>query len=682
MRKFTSFIVLNVLIASMIFISVAAISASAGLSYYCEGASADWTIKVSGWTYVPGIDGNVCKQTAASARLSANYTGISTGYWSFDFKVPAGGSDGQLRFASDTGSNYIGLSFAPNNGITPISSGTGAGFTFTATSVFTTGAWYHVAMTKTGNNLAIVVTNKTLGTSYGNTLATWVETGFNGIEIAGGNGLVEFDNIYVDISGAAAAGQNTITWNSQDYVKSDIGSYTWAISGTDWADKYLGIIPYSFYADIYKYGDSGAQFIKEDSLSTQSGTLTYQFSEIGTYQIKLIKYLSYIGITSTVIANNTILVKSAGTPEIYVNSTVPVGSKLPFNIKFIWGTTPANFQYSGISAFKLGTDGLYYQTNFKLLPQFGLSSVSASTLYIVNMSVFNEGVYEIRLEDFDKGVIAKTTTKAKIIKYPGTTNITTSWLNIYNYGNPFVFNQGMRVLYGIDGTNYTSQSLGYQFFLRTFNYDRNSYVGEKALYEQMGDNVYILTPISIPESKRFGNELDVMEGNNSLRLVARNTSTEIIIDYQNFTINSKDTEGYGITLFKTQFCKGESIGITVYSPDASLLTLYKTRTGYTNLRDIVKTYRINVTTGMNIMTNLKTSGEYTFVLTKYDNTTIDRDFSVNECATATPTVTETTTGIQQATALANLLDSNIFWALIMTVGLMIATAVAVRGKKE
>lgn len=648
-----------------------------------DGTFNAWNYNTPGWSISSGsYDGsNYAHAVEINPLMYANLTGTQTN-WSAVFKTnPTSSYYGYFYFRFSSKANTCYLRW---QGSTATFSSGGIGSCSALANInYNTASpnyWYRVYITDLDTTLKFQFLNATTGIELKNYTISDVAATGNNVALQPPDNADDFLYDDIVVYSISPNTPNSITWGSDNYVKDDVGSFSWVIKDSDWTDTYI-YVPYSFRAEIYKNAD--ASYIGSWDIGSQTGTGYFTFPDVASYTVVVNKYI----LIDNFITTDTTSVRTTGTPYISVNSTIPVGSQMPFNIQFLWGFTPANPTYSGISIWKLADDGNYYQSAFKLLPQFGLSSITATTLYTVNMSVYNEGVYEIRLEDYDKGVIAKATTKAKAINYPGSMNITTPWLDIlgsyyypYGAGVPLTLNQGMRVNYGIDGINYTTK--GYKFYIRTYSFDKNTYIGETSIYQQIGDNVYILSLPTLPDAKRFGNELDVITGNNSLRLVGRNTTTEVIIDSENFTISDKDSDGYGITLSKYEACTKESIGITVYSPDPSLLTVYKTREGYSNLRDVVKTYRINATTGMNLMTSFPTAGNYAFVLTKFDNTTIDRDLSIINCATPTPTPTATTSTSQQTSAIADLLSSNIFWALIFTAGFMVMVAFATSQKKE
>jgi len=154
-----------------------------------------------------------------------------------------------------------------------------------------------------------------------------------------------------------------------------------------------------------------------------------------------------------------------------------------------------------------------------------------------------------------------------------------------------------------------------------------------------------------------------------------NATGDYLLAYVNFTLSKIDTEGYGLDVTKSPICSGETGYYTYYSPGSVNIKNVKQRC-YCLFKEFLSS-SIRKDSSFYI----KNPGTYEIFLRSANDSDVKftKIVEVKACDAAA-----STTPITQAKAqndMSLLLTSPFIWALIITVGLMIAVGIEMKQQK-
>lgn len=675
MTKFKSYLILNLLIALLIFSIVGAIQANA-FTDNAESGTGSWdgvegSVSNAACPSPNPSLGNCFQMDTTASFLHKNITGQK--YWSA--VVRNTDATNPLRYYLKTDisrSNWIAMYLVGSSfGLSGL--GSGLGIVDPAYLSVFQGWWYKIEAEEVGTQLTVRIynaTNSTLLFSSTVTTKTVAESTQIQLGVITSFAGKDFDNIYATVSAPAAAGATTITWDSDDYVKDDIGSYTWSISDATWAETYLWI-KYDFWLDIYKNGF----FNKEIQITSQSGTGYYTFADIGTYELRL-KQEHILIPGSTLIGNDSIVIRNRGTPFIHVNESIPI--KSPYRIDFMTGY---NSNSIFLEEYRWANNDWLFTRMWRPV-DVGVSSIKN----IVVPGIGIEGEYIIKLVDSSKG---QTLTQQKFKAYTpppnstSTENIATSSL-VLNKGT-YALGDAMLGQFAIDDYNWTRYSIYGRIYnndrnMTTLRTDTNPYYSNKDQFAVQSGWFDLVV-----DSRTF------FPSSNTFQIRGYNDTVDILIINASFIVSATTAEGFGLEVNKLLYSYGERGYVNVTTPGERVyLTIRKdgcnADDSFTQACYIE--YYLPLNRSDVISFQAQPSGSYTAYLYTRDNSTgkdirnikLMRFFSVASRET-TPTPTTTETGAEKVIAIAGLLDSNLFWALLFTVGMMAAVAYATVANK-
>ena len=560
--------------------------------------------------------------------------------------------------------------------------------------------WYNFFVDKSGNTVASKVyfhsqSNNTLSRCFEDTFTL---TNFSGnceytdglyinLSIAAPN----FNDVLINASGSTAVVPTPIitptvnpstgagiAWGKTNYSVMEIGTLSWIISPSI----------FDFLSDFnIKITDQNGATVKEFHNLGLTGTTNYQFQAVGVYTASFYKSICVLGICTNDLKGSSTATVALYPSYIFITS--PVVSGLAFNASYIFGNVVLNQgELNSVIIEQFNDGGLDPYSTITL----GNYNISAGQTYNVSLIVGSPGKYKATLFDVSRGRVADTNFDAIVGFIPPTLNITQT--TVTTDKTEYFFSESIIAAYKIDNVNYSNGSLSKYFAIK--NNDRNEYV--------------MINPFNI--GRVLTNQVDTFEipiyngateipcqtiylcfklssnalfypGNTSIEIHAKSNNSDTILAFGNFTIKSIDADGYGLSVNKPTTCINDPVIITVSSPTTVTVKIIE----HSNVADNIVYSQWN-SSGNNKTTTKRFfhPGTYEISLIHDGKTKFNRYVTAdNKYCTGTQTPTPTSTipsGQQKANDIANLLDSNLFWALIFTAGLMIAVAIASRKKGE
>jgi len=459
-----------------------------------------------------------------------------------------------------------------------------------------------------------------------------------------------------------------ILWNHDNYTLNDIATIQYLIESS--------ILNFAYNFNIRIYDNSGTEVNRFDNLdvSTLSGSVQYQLNSVGNYRAEFYQSLCVLGICADTLLDTKSVSVNLYPSYITINSPVIAGKS--FNASYIFGNAVlAQGELNSVVIQKL--------TNGQLLPfsttSLGNNNINVSTSYNISLIVDSKGSYTATLFDISRGNIATTQFNAVEGFIPPTNNLSTSFIKTDK--DSYLLDDEIIVSYGLDNTNYSNGSLSK--YVAFYNYDNNVYdiIFSNGIAIPIYSQLDIFKTPIMASATCTGSDIQCYEsttrnfltGNTGVQLRAKtSTGTDILLAEHNITINKVDSSGYGLVIGKTQLCLNEETSISVYSPTDGQLFIWITNS-YGG-RTLIKGYSFN--TNKTVKFQSSTAGNYPIELLDSNGSTYQENWiNVKSSCDAFPTPTPTPIhtiggGGESASEITSMLTSNLFWALIFSVGLM------------
>ena len=358
-----------------------------------------------------------------------------------------------------------------------------------------------------------------------------------------------------------------------------------------------------------------------------------------------------------ILGSDTATVVSDAASNIFASS--PQGAGIPFNVTYSFGYTPlVQGELNSIVIEKL-TGDIWAQNTAHSLNQTIVKGVEYNKTIVLG----DVGKYKIKLFELSRGFVAYVIVDALAVDYiPAPLNITTSIITVdkveYLSGDP------LTIYYAIDNTNYS----GYYSKYISIIHASGTYPESKHV---------VLTKQQDIINYADGVLQTTQKGLNYVQLRAKNATADILITNTSLNVSFIDDEGYGLDIVDPEICKNEFLIIKYATPGASTLRVDTVvDDGFPK-----KYYQVNITGSGSISLKLTQATDYHIIIYEGFVGNIKK-FSMakaTDCeAAATPTPPQTSDQMQSS--ITNMLTSNIFWALIIIVGLMLAVAVETRSR--
>lgn len=425
-----------------------------------------------------------------------------------------------------------------------------------------------------------------------------------------------------------------IAWASSTYALGSIGNVSW-----------IKTTP-AFSCDIIRiYDDTDTE---KDFLENPADTGFYKtfLGTTGQWKAEYRRTLCVLGfgLGSESVLEIAYTSVNPETPSyILINESVPIGQLV--NTTYRIGWVPSG-----------GVSIKTYKSSDVITPEnVYIVSNTQDTDITTQIMITSPGLHYVKLCDSLLGCKAQTLTTAFYNGSTPTTNITLS--NITMDKTAYSYGDHAQVQVSVDNYNWSNKLIG----VYSYNWDYGITQHQQFILSQVQSYDQYISDTTFAAS-----------GNYSMRLVGENDTGSYILAFYNFTLAEVDAEGYGLSLSNTSLCVGDSANIMVTVPTASFLNIsfdnaVYNKNFYINNSKIVPFKFTQLGTYYITLNSINMEAKRVIII------------STNDCVVPTPTVTVSS---QTSLDLANLLSTNIFWALIMTVGLMIGVAVAISNREE
>lgn len=399
-----------------------------------------------------------------------------------------------------------------------------------------------------------------------------------------------------------------------------------------------------------------------------TGFIKNALSEIGNYKV-MYNRTGLFGLgTPVTLDSSTAIVTNENPSYIIANATVPSG--IAFNASYLFGYTPAiQGELNSIKIERIDLQDITYYSTISL----NNTNIVANTQYNISLTISGLGTYKLSLFDISRGFIANTTVRTIEVPIPIQRNISRSYimtdLATYFKGD------NIEISYGIDNTNFTAYP---EKYIRIIHSSGTNPETGRVLTTMQEDIINV-------EITEVSTWFKWFSGVNYVELHAKNSTTDILLANTSFTLAFIDSDGYGLEVSPSTLCTGGTVYIKTSSPNTtSVLLTVDVYQKNSNGNKIL--YYQTFVNGANRTRQLKLvfDGEYFFNL--YDTSNASRfvkkvvvdsgNCEVVVTSTATPLTPEKAQG-----DVTNLLTNSFFWALILIVGMMIATGVEMRQRQ-
>lgn len=479
-------------------------------------------------------------------------------------------------------------------------------------------------------------------TAFNNDNISYIGVYNNGLFINMTDSAGSYSSAWINTTGAPAEiipatiidpNNNTLNgvglvWGSNTYALGAIGNISW-----------IKTTPIGSCDVIRVYNPSGSE---TDFTENPADTGFYKtlLDATGTWKAEYRRKSLCVG-SETVLNTAYTDVNPENPSYIIINQSVPIGQLV--NVTYKIGWIPSGNVF--IKTFK--ADDQTVAENVYSVSTTQNTEITTQILFTAS------GLHYVRLCDPVLGCKAQTLTTAFFNGSEVTTNITQSNITMdkaaYSYGDH------AQILTAVDNFNWSNK----QISVVSYNWDYGISQHQQYVLEQVFsfDQYISDTTFAAP-------------GTYSMRLVGTNSTGSYILSFWNFTLSDVDTEGYGLSLSNSTICVNQLVNIKVTVPSLSFLNISFDDATY-NRDYIVNQSKI-------IPFRFTKLGTYYIVL---HDTSMEAKrtliVTTQACAVVTPTPTPLTPEKAQ-TDIANLLMNQFFWALILTVGFMIATAIEIR----
>jgi hypothetical protein len=450
-----------------------------------------------------------------------------------------------------------------------------------------------------------------------------------------------------------------MSWDKSSYNIGEVGTLSVNVTGQVtpplFGDFRVIIVNSTGQQAFYVWDSSGTY--------PQTGSFLFSFPSADTYTAKFISHSPFTG-------DNTLVELSvqAVSPVSYIfaPSTVVTGSNISISYKFNPAPITGAIEDVQTDSWGIGFPGIYF--NIDLCP-------CDTSLHSLNYTINGVGKHTLRLWDTTNiKVVASTIVDVTSIGAPPPQNITYNYLALD--GAQYSVGDVINGLYQISNTNWSS----YGYFKASLISSGRIGMGSVTLTQQSGTFQIPVTGGAFGIFQSGPANVTILAGSNVLSASNEMASAPVTI--------LSDHGAYSISASPVNICKSqtETVKFTGLGGAGILQELYMTPAGTSKLNNYsfnqngTRKFVYNDGTVKNnggiIYSILDTNGNFQVnTIVKYKSTDCtDPEITPPPGATLPPGATPPQTGTGQASALVTLITSNIFWALIITVGLMIAIA--------
>lgn len=463
-----------------------------------------------------------------------------------------------------------------------------------------------------------------------------------------------------------STGANVVLDKSEYFVGDNI-NITWYYSDGDWND-FLS----SKRLKIEENGNTFANGLID--LSSQTGFYIFTSSQVGSF--KAIAQKCTLIIICSDIGYDTAMINPPGNSWIALTNSTVI-AKVPFNVTYHIGYSTSSYP-AGIIEIR-GIDKNTGNRVDTVLP----SVFPDGEIQMGLIHKFTAGEYKIELYDAAKNTVMDKKDLV-VVNAPTlipTLNITISNISMDKYY--YFVNDFATITYAVDDVNYTNYSIRADVVNANSTATTKSFIGQ--LSEQIGQFDTLINNFQGQQTLKCDQGLYCYfdSGINFLRMIAYNSTNSQVISNYTFFVSSTTTDGYGLKVSKNNVTVGETFTVTTIVPTGQTAMLRIEDPGYSTNK--ISVFNQTVSEGTNTfpvrITRVGSGGIGYYDVDLYSGSIIKVRASITVYSQAQATTT-TSTGFQKANDIANLIDSNLFWALMFTVGLMIAVAVASRRRDE
>jgi len=407
-----------------------------------------------------------------------------------------------------------------------------------------------------------------------------------------------------------------LLWNKDNYSKMETGTLQYQY------DSGLFEPLFSHWIDIINVNNFNS-IEKFDGLGT-SGSISYQFPNVGTFQAKYYKCLFLSCVLPSLLGTATAQVSIGQPTQLFPNQTYYVG-------------VSSNISYY-LNPYFTNDFIFYYWSSESNKYLFSFGSYGTTTGY--GNKSFKCGLvtkYKITLDTAVAYVDCKNdNTHAQY-------NITTSYLNVSS-ATP-TLSDYLDVDYGIASTSWINNVTSIVV------YDSNNIETYRfPLPTQKG-----IIPFYLVQSPHAWNDMVVSQGINTLKL---ETEQGIILATNTINISATTAEGYGLIFDKHTYCTNEKITYKYYSPQDVNITVWDS-----NDVLVAKGFLNASVTGKKSSFIYSSPGTYNIRLTWNGVQYINDIITIDSC------VTPSTTTPQDRTTKA--MSSDWLWVALIVGGLFI-----------
>lgn len=397
--------------------------------------------------------------------------------------------------------------------------------------------------------------------------------------------------------------------------------------------------PFGYQDDIYLTQPGSIKKILASSPADSGYVKTNDLPVSGTYNVSFERSLFGFGFSPEILATDNATVTAEQASYIIVNATVPVGVYTDGTYLYGWDGTGRIVIYQDLP------DGTVKEIDS--LP----INATCCVEHTVSQLFFPEsGNYRVVLMKGYSEVKAVASVVAYLSDIVPGANITVSNISIdksqYTYGEPYT------ITYQVDSFNYSTKAK------RIIAYEVAT--GANTLVNPIPAQTGSIT-------RTFDSEMFPFSGALQFRLIGLNATGDYLLASVNFTLSKIDTEGYGLDVTKSPICIKETGYFTYYSPSPVTVSISD--------RDVT-VYSKNLTSavsGKTVPFTINRAGNYEIFLRPSNETDVKftKIIEVKACDVAAQSPVS---GAGQAKQVAAMITTPIFWALLVTAGLMIAIA--------
>lgn len=489
----------------------------------------------------------------------------------------------------------------------------------------------------------------------------------------------DYDSVIVNSTGIpptpgqAGTNQTTITkpstgvniaFDKTSYFVGDNVNISYWFSDTEWdalGAKYMNI----YLNDALQEDISGAF---KHGLNSQSGFYIYSATASGTLKAEVVREILFISKNTW---DESIEILPPGNSWIALSNSTSY-AKRPVNVTYHIGYSVSTYPPAAIEIQTIDA-----ATGIKVDNVFP-DTFPGGVIPIGVIHPFPPGNYSVRLYDVVKDQVLDIKTLQVVLQPSEIPVLGIATSSISTDKGIYFYNDYMQATFQVDDVNFSNYSIRGEIF------DVNNSLVTKRIYSPFTDQVGTYTTIvNIDKKQKCENGLNCWFniGNNTIYMVAYNSTNSLNIAHANFTVSSTTSDGYGLQVSTITPSANVPFQVTTIVPSLHTGVLVVANDGY---KKIVYAVNQTVASGTNTIpvtiTPVNNNGVAYYVAELYGD---DGYLKVKIPLTVSQPVVTTTTATASGTAiqLTSFLSSNIFWALVFIIGFMLAIAVYERKGK-